>query len=394
MAVLEFLIFLYLAGGVFYSTFLALAGYFYKPLPKVTHGKQNRFAVFVPGYKEDSIIVSVINQLLTITYPKHLFDIIVIADSFQEKTIQALSSLPIILLQPKFEKSSKAKSLNFAFNTLPEKYDAVVILDADNVVHPGFLDQLNQYMQPNVAVVQMQRVAKNTDTPFSVLDACSEAINNHIFRKGQYAIGLSASLIGSGMAFRYTLLKDVISKIESVYEDREIQFALAKQGIKIHYVEDILVYDEKVDNPQAFQNQRRRWVYAQVMSLFDYFIPGHIMLFKGNLSFYNFTVLNNIFPPRVLLLGLLIIIPAIATLLNSHLAVYWWILTGTYIGCLLISIPAKLYTRKLLIAVFSIPLAFFKMIQAFFKMKGASKFIHTTHTKVGVDSVFKDDNHN
>jgi cellulose synthase/poly-beta-1,6-N-acetylglucosamine synthase-like glycosyltransferase len=393
MSIPEFLIFLYLAAGVFYFTFLAIAGHFYKPLPKVPNGKQNRFAVFVPGYKEDSIIVSVINQLLTLTYPRHLFDIIVIADSFQEKTIKELSSLPIILLQPKFEKSSKARSLNFAFQTLPETYDIVVILDADNVVHPDFLDRLNQYMQNNVAAVQMQRVAKNTDTSFAVLDACSEAISNHIFRKGQYAIGLSASLIGSGMSFRYTLLKEIISKIESFYEDREIQFALAKQETKIHYVEEILVYDEKIDNPQAFQNQRRRWVYAQVMSLFDNFIPGHIMLFKGNLSFYNFSVLNNIFPPRVLLLGLLLIIPVIATLLNSTLAMYWWILTGTYIFCLLISIPAKLYTRKLLVATFSIPLAFIKMIQAFFKMKGASKFIHTTHTKVGVDSVFKNDNH-
>jgi len=51
------------------------------------------------------------------------------------------------------------------------------------------------------------------------------------------------------MSFRYTLLKEIISKIESVYEDREIQFALAKQETKIHYVEEILVYDEKIDNP-------------------------------------------------------------------------------------------------------------------------------------------------
>lgn len=151
------------------------------------------------------------------------------------------------------------------------------------------------------------------------------------------------------------------------------------------------MYDEKIDNPAAFQNQRRRWLYAQVMSFIDYFGLGHRMLLKGNLSFYNFTVLNNLFPPRLILLGLLFIIPVISTGFRSNHSIYWWPLTALYVICLLISIPRKLYSKKLIIAIFSIPLAFIKMIQAFFRMKGANKFIHTTHTKTGVDSVFQND---
>jgi len=394
MQIIEYLLYFYLASAVGYATFLAVAGHFYKTPAHVTNPKLKRFAIFVPGYKEDLIIYSVIEQLTHLTYPKNLFDIIVIADSFKDETIQKLATLPIILLQPNFEKSSKAKSLNFAFNTLPNTYDAVVILDSDNVVQPQFLEQVNGYLQNNIQAIQAQRVAKNTDTSFSILDASSEAINNHIFRKGQNALALSSSLIGSGMVIEYSLLKGVLAQIESVYEDREIQFALAKQGVKIHYIDTILVYDEKIDNPNAFQNQRRRWLYAQVKSLLDYFIPGHIQLLKGNFSFYNFSVLNNFLPPRLILLGLLFIIPTLATLLQSKLTLFWWLLTGIFCFCLLISIPKKLYSKKLFKALFSIPLAFIKMIQAFFKMKGASKFIHTTHTKVGVDSVFKNDTSN
>ncbi|MCE7862661.1 MAG: glycosyltransferase [Bacteroidetes bacterium CHB5] len=391
MYFIEYIIYFYLALAVLYSVILSVAGHLYKVPAKIKNPVLKKFAVFVPGYKEDSVIFHVAQQLTKLEYPKDLFDIVVIADSFQPETLQKLSTLPIILLEPKFDKSSKAKSLNFAFSSLPEKYDNVVILDADNVVHVDFLTQLNYYLQGEVRAIQTQRVAKNTDTSFSLLDACSEAINNHIFRKGHNAIGLSSSLIGSGMAFQYTLLKDIISKIESVYEDREIQFELAKRNIKILYIEGILVYDEKIDNPAAFQNQRRRWLYAQVMSFIDYFGLGHRMLLKGNLSFYNFTVLNNLFPPRLILLGLLFIIPVISTGFRSNHSIYWWPLTALYVICLLISIPRKLYSKKLIIALFSIPLAFIKMIQAFFRMKGANKFIHTTHTKTGVDSVFQND---
>ncbi len=391
MYFIEYIIYFYLALAVLYSVILCVAGHLYKVPAKSKNPVLKKFAVFVPGYKEDSVIFHVAQQLTKLEYPKDLFDIVVIADSFQPETLQKLSTLPIILLEPKFDKSSKAKSLNFAFNSLPEKYDNVVILDADNVVHPDFLTQLNYYLQGEVRAIQTQRVAKNTDTSFSLLDACSEAINNHIFRKGHNAIGLSSSLIGSGMAFHYTLLKDIISKIESVYEDREIQFELAKRNIKILYIEGILVYDEKIDNPAAFQNQRRRWLYAQVKSFIDYFGLGHRMLLKGNLSFYNFTVLNNLFPPRLILLGLLFIIPVTSTGFRSNHSIYWWPLTALYVICLLISIPRKLYSKKLIIAIFSIPLAFIKMIQAFFRMKGANKFIHTTHTKTGVDSVFQND---
>ena len=147
MYFIEYIIYFYLALAVLYSVILCVAGHLYKVPAKSKNPVLKKFAVFVPGYKEDSVIFHVAQQLTKLEYPKDLFDIVVIADSFQPETLQKLSTLPIILLEPKFDKSSKAKSLNFAFNSLPEKYDNVVILDADNVVHPDFLTQLNYYLQ-------------------------------------------------------------------------------------------------------------------------------------------------------------------------------------------------------------------------------------------------------
>jgi cellulose synthase/poly-beta-1,6-N-acetylglucosamine synthase-like glycosyltransferase len=72
----------------------------------------------------------------------------------------------------------------------------------------SFLQDIADAFDNGMEVVQAHRIAKNTDTSVALLDACSEEINNAIFRKGQVAVGFSANLIGSGMAFKYSWFKD------------------------------------------------------------------------------------------------------------------------------------------------------------------------------------------
>lgn len=385
----EAVLFYYFTAAVFYTFLFAIAGQFYKRKKYKQNTYYKNIAVFVPGYKEDNVILTVAERLTKLDYPKNCFDIIVLADSFKSETLEKLSALPITLIPVKFEKSSKAKSLNYALHIVTKPYDVAVILDADNITQSDFLLKVNDVIGSGVNVAQAQRVAKNTDTSFAVLDACSEAVNNHLFRKGPNAMGLSGSLIGSGMAFDYQILKNILSRIESVYEDREIQFELARMGIFIEFIEGVMVFDEKIDNAASFQNQRRRWLYAQVITLIHNFIPGHVMLLRGNFTYYNFAVLNNLFPPRLLTLVLLLLISFVASILNSAFIYLWWSLLLVFIFSLAISLPARLYNKQLLIALFSIPKAFLKMIQAILKMKGASTFIHTAHSKVNIDSVFK-----
>ena len=67
------------------------------------------------------------------------FDVIVIADSLMAGTLHALKSLPIIVIEAAFDKSTKVNSLNKAFEKVGNDYDYAMILDADNVmidIHP------------------------------------------------------------------------------------------------------------------------------------------------------------------------------------------------------------------------------------------------------------------
>ena len=140
-------------------------------------------------------------------------------------------------------------------------YYNVVILDADNVVRPDFLSQLNILCSIYDAI-QCHRCAKNANNDVAVLDGTSEEINNTIFRKAHNRLGLSSALIGSGMCFDYELFKKNVFQLSTAGEDREMEALLLHQEIFIKYAPDIHVFDEKVSSQEdVWKSQQRQQLY-------------------------------------------------------------------------------------------------------------------------------------
>ncbi|MDQ2753543.1 MAG: glycosyltransferase, partial [Bacteroidota bacterium] len=263
---------------------------------KVAH-RQGSFAIYIPAYKEDGVIVDTAKAALTLNYPAYRKHVIVIADSLQPATLLALRGLPIQVIEVSFEKSTKAKALNIALQKTAGEYDYALILDADNVCAKGFLYRMNDVLQSGFKVVQGQRVAKNTNTTFALLDAISEGINNHIFRKGHRALGLSAAIIGSGMAIDFSLFKTIMPEITAIGGfDKELQLNLLHNHIYFGYAPKAIVYDEKIMQQSHFENQRKRWLSAQFHYMRRYFFSGCFHLLKGNVNFFDNAIQTALLP--------------------------------------------------------------------------------------------------
>lgn len=158
-----------------------------------TANKQHKFAILFPAYKEDRVILPVVESFLQQHYPQELYKVIVISDHMQETTNERLAQLPITLLKANYENSSKAKALNFAMDHFErDEFDAVVILDADNIVDTNFLLEINKVFDAGVQAIQAHRTAKNRNTDIAVLDGLSEEVNNSIFRRGHVRLGISS----------------------------------------------------------------------------------------------------------------------------------------------------------------------------------------------------------
>ena len=379
--VIAVIIFVILALQVAYLLVFALAGHL---IPVKKYSPQTRlgsFVIYIPSYKEDSVIVETAVAAVGLSYPRDKKTIVVIADSLQPGTLDKLRALPIQVVEVSFEKSTKAKALNLALQQTAGDYDYALILDADNVCEFDFLYKMNDALQAGFQVMQAQRVAKNTNTTLAFLDAISEGINNHIFRKGHRAMGLSCAIIGSGMALNYDLFKQIMPEITAVGGfDKEMELRLLKQRIKFGYAPEALVYDEKTAKQGAFENQRRRWLSAQAHYLKKYSAQGFVQLSKGNIDFFD-KVVQTMLLPRILLLG---IVPCVFVLSFipglSFSPVYVGLLLAATFTSILISIPAKYFNRQFLKAICNLPIAFFSMARLLFKLKGANKtFIHTPH---------------
>jgi cellulose synthase/poly-beta-1,6-N-acetylglucosamine synthase-like glycosyltransferase len=382
LEIVHYLLLIYLGASVLFLITFAIFGKFPCKEKKPLLNKQNRFVLFIPAYKEDDVIYNVAKEALNQDYPAELFDVIVIADSFQQKTLEALHLLPIKVKEVFFDKSTKAKALNETMAEIPENlYAVALILDADNVLARDFITKINDSINAGYHVVQGHRAAKNTKG-FAMLDAVSEEINNNIYSKGHRAIGLSSRLAGSGMAFSYQLYKNTMSKIDSVAEDKELELNLLKRGYKFEYRDDAICYDEKVSQAKVFNNQRSRWIAAQYHYFkTDFLIALWHLITKGNIDYFN-KAFQMMLPPRLLLPGFLFIAAIVAFFVSPDLYFYvWLVLFVANILSFAISIPTKFYTVQLFYAFMLLPKAFFGIFIALFKMKGATKtFIHTPHS--------------
>ena len=343
-----------------------------------TANKQHKFAILFPAYKEDRVILPVVESFLQQHYPQELYKVIIISDHMQETTNERLAQLPITLLKANYENSSKAKALNFAMDHFGrDEFDAVVILDADNIVDTNFLLEINKVFDAGVQAIQAHRTAKNRNTDIAVLDGLSEEVNNSIFRRGHVRLGISSALIGSGMIFNYQWFHDNVKHLVTTGEDKELEVLLLKQRIFIEFLDEVYVYDEKTQGEKGFYNQRRRWLATQFAQWGRVFKDLPQAILSGNID-YSDKLIQWVLPPRLILFGGIIVMGSIMQIIDWPLALKWWALFLIMGVTLCLAIPDKLVDDRFKKSINKLPLLFIMMVVNLFRMKGMNKkFVNT-----------------
>ena len=343
-----------------------------------TANKQHKFAILFPAYKEDRVILPVVESFLQQHYPQELYKVIIISDHMQETTNERLAQLPITLLKANYENSSKAKALNFAMDHFGrDEFDAVVILDADNIVDTNFLLEINKVFDAGVQAIQAHRTAKNRNTDIAVLDGLSEEVNNSIFRRGHVRLGISSALIGSGMIFNYQWFHDNVKHLVTTGEDKELEVLLLKQRIFIEFLDEVYVYDEKTQGEKGFYNQRRRWLATQFAQWGRVFKDLPRAILSGNID-YRDKLIQWMLPPRLILFGGIIVMGSIMQIIDWPLALTWWALFLIMGVTLCLAIPDKLVDDRFKKSINKLPLLFIMMVVNLFRMKGMNKkFVNT-----------------
>ncbi len=378
-------IFIYFAANTLYLFIIAICGRLVKGRKFDTPSDKCCIAVLIPCLREDQIIVDTARQAKEHNYPPARFTVTIIADKLQQESVNKLKSLPVEVLE--VDLSMKSRSLHAALES-PSVVDSdvVMILDADNIMAPGCLEKVNAAFYAGFQAIQCHRTAKNKNTAVALLDAMSEEININLFRRGPAAAGLSASPIGSGMAFKTALIREIFSTqgiLENPGEDREIDIQLMQRKIKMEFLDDALVYDEKVASAGVFEKQRVRWLEAQANQVRRFF-DTDMKNGKKNMLFY-IKFFQNLLLPRVLTLlvfGILIVMIGVQYIFHlpflNPAPPVWIGMMCLYFLTLFISIPRSFYSLETIRALSQVPLLMFSMLRAVLQMKKKrTEFIHT-----------------
>ena len=344
-----------------------------------------RFIIVVPAFKNDGVIMDSLKFNFRQYYPKDCYEIIVAGDKLEPYTIEELRKInpkPENILDLQLDSSSKVKSLRHTYDLIKNgNFDYLIMLDIDNLLEPNYLVKLNNFIRKDQIVIQTHRVAKNLDTPYSILDAISEEVNNNIFRKGHRNVGMSAALIGSGVIFRIDYYLENLMKWKAVGGfDKEIEIELAQNNIRVHYAEDIIVFDEKTRYLDELKVQRTRRLSAQYFYLRTNIFKSFSILFKtGNINYID-KIIQYALLPRILMSGFLFLFFVLHLFAFKQL--FWIAALNIVLNAitLALTIPSKFLNKKFFKSIIYLPITFYTLVVNLRKLKGANRrFIITPH---------------
>ncbi|SMC55718.1 glycosyltransferase family 2 protein [Sporomusa malonica] len=230
---------------------------------KITTPK-NTFAIIVAAHNEEQVIGQLVENLHMLDYPRDLYDIYVVADNCKDSTAQiAKNAGAIVFERSNLDLRGKGYAMEWMFDklfALNKQYDAVVVFDADNLVDPNFLSEMNNRLCKGEKVIQGYLNAKNpNDTWIAATFAISFWVVNHIWHLAKYNLGLSSVLGGTGMCISTDILKKFGWGATCLTEDMEFTMKTLLIGIRTTWAHDAIVYDEKPLTFMQSWKQRKRW---------------------------------------------------------------------------------------------------------------------------------------
>ena len=255
--------------------FLTALLFWKRPAPYERRAPKTRFACLIPARNEEAVIATLVRSLREQSYPDALYDIYVIPNNCSDDTEGAAWAAGAKIFRCFDPVVCKGDALHEAVAwLLPRGYDAFCVFDADNVVHPDFLARMNDAMLADAKVAKgAMRVKNPRDSWVTGCYALYFALNDMFFSRSRANLGLSAKLVGTGMAVH----RDVLERMggwntTTIAEDAEFSAQCAELGERIWWVPEAVTYDEA---PGAFRvslTQRRRWC-SGIMSTAESMLP-------------------------------------------------------------------------------------------------------------------------
>lgn len=147
---MQWVLFIFFTAAYAYQIFYLLVGLWGKQRGGVENAELHRYAAIISARNESAVIGRLIRTLKEQDYPSELLDVIVVADNCTDNTAEVARSAGAIVYE-RFNKVQVGKgyALDYLFKRIFEEqgedaYDAFFVFDADNIVDPQFVREMNK----------------------------------------------------------------------------------------------------------------------------------------------------------------------------------------------------------------------------------------------------------
>lgn len=227
----------------------------------------HRFGIVIAARNEALVIRELIDSIRHQNYPESLMTIFVVADNCTDETA-ALAREAGAVVYERYNQTAVGKgyALDYVFNRIMSEYpeepfEAYLVFDADNLLDPDYIREMNKVFDQGLQVITSYRNSKNYDSNW-----ISAGYSLWFLRESRYLnqarmlCGTSCAISGTGFLISHQIVRANHGwKHHLLTEDIEFSVDSVLHDIRIGYCPTAILYDEQPCTFEQSWKQRLRW---------------------------------------------------------------------------------------------------------------------------------------
>ena len=280
---MEELITLHWVVGILF-TICYLYQFMYIPVPWLLSKRKrptptdmsNKYAILICARNEEKVIATLIESLFRQTYKAENLHIFVLADNCTDNTASVARAAGADVYE---RRDTTHTGKGYALASLlchlewdyPEGFDGYFVFDADNVLKPDYIEQMDRVFSDGNEIVTSYRNSKNYGNNWiSAGYALWFLRESRYLNHARYLLGTSCAISGTGFMFSRSIAEELGGwPFHMLTEDIQFSIYQVIKGRKIAFCPDAELFDEQPVKFSQSWRQRLRWS------------RGFLQVFKG-----------------------------------------------------------------------------------------------------------------
>lgn len=256
--------------------------------------KLNNFAVMICARNEQAVLGDLIASLRRQTYDAEHIHIFVMADNCTDGTASLAREAGATVYE-RFDDSEIGKGYALAAlmenirRDFPDGFDGYFVFDADNILAPDFIEQMNRTFSGGHDIVTSYRNSKNYgDNWISAGYALWYLRDSRYLNQARSVLGTSCIVGGTGFLFSRAVAEKMgLWPYHTLVEDIEFSADRIIEGQRIAFCPGAVLYDEQPSGFAQSWRQRSRWCKGALQVFARY--GGQLLrgIFHGSFSCYD-----------------------------------------------------------------------------------------------------------